>query len=243
MLNDYRDKHKYEHGVIKLLLYNCHEKNLFDTMQTYFGPSYACVTCNKDIQEGIYNSTFLPNLWTISSAFIVLSIIIAILFRIATRHYVQSNVKPKAPFLAASMIVGIGLGGFIDGIILHQILQWHEMLTLKIPPDTVVNKSVNMFWDGIFHFFTWITTILGIYLIWKVCKRAAINKSGYILMSGSLIGWGIFNITEGLINHHILRLHNVIEYSPNVDIWNYGLLFFSVILILSGLILLKKDKT
>jgi uncharacterized membrane protein len=32
---------------------------------------------------------------------------------------------PKLP----AFLMGIGLGGFIDGIVLHQILQWHHMLT------------------------------------------------------------------------------------------------------------------
>jgi uncharacterized membrane protein len=30
---------------------------------------------------------------------------------------------------APAFIMGLGLGGFIDGIVLHQILQWHHMLT------------------------------------------------------------------------------------------------------------------
>jgi uncharacterized membrane protein len=219
-------------------------KSLFLALSTCnSGSAHACITCNKDIREGIYNSAFLLNLFTIFSAFIALTIVIAILFRISTKRYGQSNIKPRVPFLAASMIAGIGLGGFIDGIILHQILQWHEMLTAKIPADTVVNKSVNMFWDGIFHLFTLITTILGIYLVWRVCKREAMNKSGYLLISGILIGWGIFNIIEGVINHHILRLHNVNEYSPYTSVWNYGFLTFSVVLILIGLILFKKAKT
>jgi uncharacterized membrane protein len=32
---------------------------------------------------------------------------------------------PKLP----GFLMGIGLGGFIDGILLHQILQWDHMLT------------------------------------------------------------------------------------------------------------------
>ena len=28
-----------------------------------------------------------------------------------------------------AIVLGIGLGGFLDGIVLHQILQWHHMLT------------------------------------------------------------------------------------------------------------------
>jgi uncharacterized membrane protein len=32
---------------------------------------------------------------------------------------------PRAP----GLLLGIGLGGFVDGIVAHQILQWHHMLT------------------------------------------------------------------------------------------------------------------
>ncbi len=27
------------------------------------------------------------------------------------------------------IVLGVGLGGFVDGILLHQLLQWHHMLT------------------------------------------------------------------------------------------------------------------
>ena len=29
----------------------------------------------------------------------------------------------------SGLLYGLGLGGFIDGIVLHQILQWHHMVT------------------------------------------------------------------------------------------------------------------
>jgi uncharacterized membrane protein len=44
------------------------------------------------------------------------------------------------PSKASGLLFGIGLGGFLDGIVLHQILQWHHMLShvlrdLTIDPD------------------------------------------------------------------------------------------------------------
>jgi uncharacterized membrane protein len=57
-------------------------------------------------------------------------------------------------------LLGIGPGGFVDGILFHQILQWHGMLRTPyaktgVDPETaVVNMQVNMFWDGLFHAFT-----------------------------------------------------------------------------------------
>lgn len=40
------------------------------------------------------------------------------------------NTRDGAGFpMAAGILLGLGLGGFFDGIVLHQILQWHHMLT------------------------------------------------------------------------------------------------------------------
>src|SRR5690606_37609047 len=85
------------------------------------------------------------------------------------------------PFVCAALILGIGLGGFADGILLHQVMQWHEMLSNKIIPDNLLHKSVNMFWDGIFHSFTLIITITGVYLLWKVLhNRTAVTTASQL---------------------------------------------------------------
>ena len=39
---------------------------------------------------------------------------------------------PTGRVRTAGIVLGIGLGGFFDGIVLHQILQWHHMLTLSL---------------------------------------------------------------------------------------------------------------
>ena len=64
--------------------------------------------------------------------------------------------------VAAGILLGLGLGGFFDGIILHQVLQWHHMLTSAgYPPDSVQNLEVNTLWDGFFHLSTYIFVLLG----------------------------------------------------------------------------------
>jgi uncharacterized membrane protein len=209
----------------------------------------SCISCNRAIQKGIYNSMFYPNLLIMLSAFIVLAIIIAVLFRLATKRYnnrmaadPSSKVPAAAPLTSAAMVLGIGIGGFIDGIVLHQILQFHEMLTNKLPADTLVNKSINMFWDGIFHLFTLITTIIGVYLLWRLLMKVNINRSGYLLTGGLLSGWGLFNLVEGIIDHQILKLHNVNEYAMNPELWNVGFLIFGVLLLLIGWMYIRKGE-
>ena len=184
---------------------------------------------------------FYPNLLFMLSAFIVLAVIIAVFSIFATRRY-HSCLKANSghmesnciPLMAAATVLGIGIGGFIDGIVLHQILQWHEMLTNKLPADTLVNKSINMFWDGIFHLFTLITIIVGVFLLWNLLHKKNINTSKYLLWGGLSMGWGLFNLVEGIIDHHLLKLHNVREWSPDQELWNYGFLIFGLLLIILG---------
>jgi uncharacterized membrane protein len=183
------------------------------------------------------------------SIFLVLALIVATLVSITTkRHDRLVNANPgvlllsPVPLTKASVVLGIGLGGFIDGIVLHQILQWHEMLSDKIPATDYIGKSVNMFWDGIFHLACLIVVITGILLMWKLLWRKDVLRSGKLLVGGMLFGWGIFNIVEGIIDHHIFRLHNVMEYTNNHDIGNYIFMAISVFMLLIGYSLIDAAK-
>ena len=75
----------------------------------------------------------------------------------------------KQPLLAGSLLLGIGLGGFFDGILFHQILQAHNMLSNIFFPDTLQNVEINMFWDGLFHAF------LGKHAHWYLSIMAGIK--------------------------------------------------------------------
>jgi uncharacterized membrane protein len=57
----------------------------------------------------------------------------------------------RGPLIAAGTLMGTGMGGFVDGILFHQVLQIHNMLSAKLPPNTLINAKVNMIWDGLFH--------------------------------------------------------------------------------------------
>jgi uncharacterized membrane protein len=99
----------------------------------------------------------------------------------------------------------------VDGILFHQILQMHNMLTGRIPKDTIPNIEINMFWDGMFHAFTWLMTFIGVILLWKAARVLDILWSGRAFGGAMFLGWGLFNLIEGTIDHHILHLHHVVE--------------------------------
>lgn len=140
----------------------------------------------------------------------------------------------RTPLIAAGLLLGAGLGGFVDGIVLHQILQWHNMLSGQLPPDTLVRAKVNMYWDGLFHAAVWVLTAIGLALLWQATGRADVPRSGRTLWGGLLLGWGSFNVVEGIIDHQILHLHHVYEYTANHLPADLAFLGFSVLLLAGG---------
>jgi uncharacterized membrane protein len=45
---------------------------------------------------------------------------------------------------------------------------------------------------------------LGIILLWKAVKNGTVPPSGKTAVGASLLGWGLFNLVEGIIDHRIL---------------------------------------
>jgi uncharacterized membrane protein len=143
--------------------------------------------------------------------------------------------------VSPGVVLGIGLGGFVDGIGLHQILQWHHMLTSAgYPADNVRNLTINTLFDGLFHAATWIATAAGLFLLHRAVRHGK-GWSGRRLMGGILIGWGGFNLVEGLIDHQILGLHHVKENAANPLLWDIGFLVFGAVLVAVGVALAKSE--
>jgi uncharacterized membrane protein len=145
------------------------------------------------------------------------------------------------PLVAAATTLGLGMGGFVDGILLHQVLQWHQMLSSWIPPVDLVDAKVNMVWDGFFHIATWTMTMTGLVLLWRAGKMADVPHSDRIFAGGLVLGWGIFNVVEGIVDHEILGVHHV---HPGADqtAWDIGFLIFGAFLIGVGRSLIRRGR-
>jgi len=147
--------------------------------------------------------------------------------------------KESRSLSSAGLMIGIGMGGFIDGILFHQIFQLHNMLSNQLFPDTVAKIEINMFWDGIFHLFTWLTTAAGITVLWRATQQQTVPLDGREFVGSIVMGWGCFNLVEGLINHHILQVHHVVERATGRTqmVWDLTFLGSGVALILIGMYL------
>ena len=142
----------------------------------------------------------------------------------------------RRPLISAGTLLGIGMGGFVDGIVFHQLLQLHNMLSAKFPVRNVdvktlaVHLEINMFWDGLFHVFTWIMTAFGIAMLWHAVRQRNVPLSTKTFVGSLALGWGLFNLVEGIIDHHVLHVHHVTE-THNHLIWDIAFLASGVLLI------------
>jgi uncharacterized membrane protein len=148
------------------------------------------------------------------------------------------------PLRAAGILLGVGMGGFVDGILFHQILQVHNMLSNRFFPNTLAKEQLNMVWDGVFHAFTWTTTAVGISLLWKVAKYAKSPLETKVLTGSLALGWGLFNLIEGIIDHQLIGLHHVVERATGATqaLWDALFLGSGVVLIGAGIHLIRQGQ-
>jgi uncharacterized membrane protein len=186
----------------------------------------ACPNCATSLEVRAQIAASAPGatLAILTLAFVVVVVLIVLSTRLVRR---------SRPLFGGALLLGAGLGAFIDGILLHQVLQWHAMLSSVIAPDDLVSSKVNMFWDGVFHLYAWLATAVAITILIRELPSAQQGVRRRGVGGGALAGWGFFNLVEGLIDHQIFGLHHV---HPGLDqlAWDVGFLIFGVLLIVTG---------
>lgn len=136
-------------------------------------------------------------------------------------------------WLAAGLLVGIGMGGFVDGIVFHQLLQLHSMLSGWIPKDTIAGVEINMVWDGLFHAVCWFVVAAGMALSWRALRGRAALPAGRSWAGAAIAGWGIFHLVEGMVDHQLLQVHHVHQRGNHL-LWDVVFLASGVVLVAAG---------
>jgi uncharacterized membrane protein len=135
-----------------------------------------------------------------------------------------------------AVVMGLGFCGFLDGIVLHQVLQWHHMLTDTgdHPSTTVAGLEANTLADGIFHLGTWVLVVIATSMTLRAWQRRELAPSWRQHVGMLLAGWGVFNVVEGLVDHQILGIHHVRDDLGGPLGWDIGFLVFGLALIGAG---------
>lgn len=145
---------------------------------------------------------------------------------------------------SAGVLFGLGLGGFFDGIILHQVLQWHHMLSSWYPVNSIENLELNTFWDGVFHSGTYLFVVAGLFILWRHAHRRHLYWSNKLLTGTMLVGFGAFNVVEGIVDHQLLGVHHVNEKVPMAQrmYWDIGFLIWGAAMFIIGWALVRSGK-
>ena len=152
----------------------------------------------------------------------------------------SATVRRELPPRTPGLLLGLGLGGFVDGIVLHQILQWHHMVSAETPPTTLAGLEINTVADGFFHLAAWVLVVaasITSIMAWRQ-GRLAPNFSFHLGLV--LAGWGLFNLVEGLVDHQILGIHHVRDDLGAPLSWDLGFLASGVLLIGGGWLLHRR---
>ena len=155
----------------------------------------------------------------------------------------RSGTARPAGLRLPGIVLGVGMGGFADGILLHQLLQWHHMpsstnqdrIGVKYyNPHTVSGLEMNTLWDGVFHTVCWLAVLLGLAVLYtRVTHDRRRVWTSRVLWGWMLVGWGLFNLVEGVLDHHILGIHHVHAGEGQVW-WDIGFLVLGALLVTGG---------
>ncbi|HYG89285.1 MAG TPA: DUF2243 domain-containing protein [Azospirillum sp.] len=134
----------------------------------------------------------------------------------------------------AGYLLGFGLGGFFDGILLHQVLQWHHLL-IAVKTPAFQDIRVQILADGLFHVLMYIIALAGLWLLWRSRRTFAEPGADRLLLASALIGFGVWHILDNFLSHWILGIHRVRMDVENKLFWDLLWFFvFGVMFVAAG---------
>ena len=134
------------------------------------------------------------------------------------RAIAPRDAGPMGPAIFTGVLLGIGIAGFIDESIFHQLLQWHNFYWATDQRGRILS-------DGLFHVASTLLLLWGVLRLWLDRASRAGARSRAIL-AGILAGAGGFNTYDGVVQHVILHFHLVDEHlcpvanDPNNSVLN-----------------------
>jgi uncharacterized membrane protein len=140
---------------------------------------------------------------------------------------------PRWWTLGPPLLAGLALGGFFDGIVFHQILQWHHLISSQEETTSVAGLETNTTADGIFHIAMWFLLGFAVVWLWGAGRRHQLPASWVALAGLMLLGWGAFNVFDGVALHLILNLHDAREDTEEL-FWNLAWIAWGVLFAAAG---------
>lgn len=144
------------------------------------------------------------------------------------RNFPQSG--PRSRW--GGVLVGIGLMAAVDEIIFHQLLGWHHFYDGATP-------AIGLLSDGLLHAGEVVALVAGFFILLDLRQHNALHLTH--TWAGGFLGAGSFQVFDGIINHKVLRLHQIrydVPILPYDVMWN----LIGIALIIVGVLLLRRAR-
>ncbi|GAB3237716.1 DUF2243 domain-containing protein [Glycomyces halotolerans] len=116
--------------------------------------------------------------------------------------------------LAACLLIGVAVMAAVDEIVFHQILHWHHFVDRSTP-------AVGLVSDGLLHTAELLALVAG--FVWYADLRRRRALASTHAWAGLFLGLGGFQLFDGLVDHKLLRLHQIrygVDLLPYDLAWN-----------------------
>lgn len=133
---------------------------------------------------------------------------------------------------AAAVLLGAATMAAIDEIVFHQLLGWHHFYD-----DATL--AIGLFSDGLLHAAELFAFAAGFFLMLDAHRRGSFRPGA--AWAGFFLGLGAFQLWDGVIDHKVLRLHQI---RYDVDLLPYDIAWIAgaVVLLLVGVTLLLRER-
>lgn len=134
--------------------------------------------------------------------------------------------------LRATLLIGLGVMAAVDEIVFHQILAWHHFYDRSTP-------AVGLMADGLLHAAELLAIVAGFFLFAELRSRGALAPLW--AWAGFFLGAGAFQLFDGIVNHKVLRLHQIrygVYLLPYDIAWNAA----ALVLLAVGAVLMQRAR-
>ncbi|MEV8554391.1 DUF2243 domain-containing protein [Streptomyces glaucescens] len=129
------------------------------------------------------------------------------------RAHARRATEPRRS-LAVGAVIGAAVMAAIDEIVFHQILHWHHFYDRS-------SDGVALLSDGLLHTAELLALVAGFVLFADLRRRDALSPAH--ARAGLLLGLGAFQLFDGIVDHKLLRLHQIrygVDVTPYDWAWN-----------------------
>jgi len=148
-------------------------------------------------------------------------------------HPLTTTAPDRPRSLLSGVLVGVGIAGFVDETVFHQLLHWHHFYDRSTPEAGLVS-------DGLFHTFSWVAVVAGLFLFADLRRRDSWVRPRWL--GGLLVGLGGFQLYDGTVQHKLLQLHQIrygVDITPYDIVWNV----VALALVVAGVAVLARSRT